>query len=256
LGQHFLIEPALAERIVALAGVERGSHVLEIGAGLGSLTQALGRTGAEVVAVEFDRALVPALEEVVAGFRNVRVEVRDAMKADWGAVLDGPGPWDIVANLPYNVAVPVVMRLLDQEPRVRRLVVMVQREVGERLMARPGEEQYGSVSVRIAYLAEGRLVRRVARTVFWPQPNVESVLVSLVRRPPPVDIDQASLWKLVEEAFAQRRKTMRNALVRLGLDPPRAEALLADIGIEPKARAEELGLEELARVAAALKPLF
>jgi 16S rRNA (adenine1518-N6/adenine1519-N6)-dimethyltransferase len=253
LGQHFLIEPALAERIVDLAGVGPDGHVLEIGAGLGSLTQALARTGAQVVAVEFDRALVPALQEVVADSPNVRVEVRDAVKADWGAVLAGPGPWDVVANLPYNVAVPVVMRLLDEEARVRRMVVMVQREVGERLVAGPGEEQYGAVSVRVAYLAEGRLVRRVSRSVFWPQPNVDSVLVSLVRRPPPVDVDQASLWELVEEAFAQRRKTMRNALIRLGLDAAEAETLLAVCGIEPKARAEQLGLEELARVAAALK---
>ena len=253
MGQHFLIEPALAERIVDLAGVGLDSHVLEIGAGLGSLTQALARTGAEVVAVEFDRALVPALQEVVADSPNVRIEVRDAMKSDWGKVLAGPGPWDVVANLPYNVAVPVVMRLLDEEPRVRRFVVMVQREVGERLVARPGEEQYGAVSVRVAYRADGRLVRRVARSVFWPQPNVDSVLVSLVRRPPPVVVDQVALWRLVEESFSQRRKTMRNALVRLGLDALRAEALLADCGIEPKARAEELGLEELARVAAALK---
>jgi 16S rRNA (adenine1518-N6/adenine1519-N6)-dimethyltransferase len=250
-----LIEPALAERIVALARVGRDSHVLEIGAGLGSLTQALARTGAEIVAVEFDRALVSALQEVVADSRNVRVEVRDAMKADWAALLGGPGPWDVVANLPYNVAVPVVMRLLDDEPRVRRFVVMVQREVGERLVAGAGEKHYGAVSVRVAYRAEGRLVRRVARSVFWPQPNVDSVLVSLARRPPPVDVDQASLWELVQEAFAQRRKTMRNALVRLGLDAARAEALLAECGIEPKARAEQLGLEELARVAAALKTI-
>jgi 16S rRNA (adenine1518-N6/adenine1519-N6)-dimethyltransferase len=130
---------------------------------------------------------------------------------------------------------------------------MVQREVGERLVAGPGEEHYGAVSVRVAYRAEGRLVRRVARSVFWPQPNVESVLVSLVRRPPPVDVDERALWTLIDEAFAQRRKTMRNALVRLGLDASRAEALLVECGIEPKARAEQLGLEQLAQVAGALQ---
>jgi 16S rRNA (adenine1518-N6/adenine1519-N6)-dimethyltransferase len=253
LGQHFLIEPALVERIVDLAGVGPGGHVLEIGAGLGSLTQALARTGAEVVAVEFDRALVPALREAVGDFPSVRIEVLDAMKADWSEVLRVPGPWDVVANLPYNVAVPVVMRLLEEQPGVQRFMVMVQREVGERLVARPGDEQYGAVSIRVAYRAEGRLVRRVARSVFWPQPNVDSVLVSLARRPPPVDVDEANLWDLVDEAFAQRRKTMRNALVRLGLSPARAGALLAECGIEPKARAEELGLEQLAAVAAGLR---
>jgi 16S rRNA (adenine1518-N6/adenine1519-N6)-dimethyltransferase len=225
--------------------------VLEIGAGLGSLTQALGRTGAEVVAVEFDRSLLPALEEAVGASPNVRIHLADAMRADWRSVLAGSGPWTVVANLPYNVAVPVVMRLLDEEPRVRRFLVMVQREVGERLVAGPGDEHYGAVSVRVAYRAEGRVVRRVARSVFWPQPNVASVLVSLIRRPPPVEVDEAALWEVVEESFAQRRKTMRNAVLRLGVGAADAPALLAGCGVEPKARAEELGLAEFACVATA-----
>jgi 16S rRNA (adenine1518-N6/adenine1519-N6)-dimethyltransferase len=253
LGQHFLIEPSLAERIASLAGVRRGMRVLEIGAGLGSLTQALAETGADVVAVESDPRLVPALQESVGGFSNVRVAVDDATKADWGSLLDGPAPWAVVANLPYNVAVPVVMRLLEEEPRVARYLIMVQREVGERLVAAPGDEQYGGVSVRVAYRAEGRLVRRVARSVFWPQPNVDSVLVSLTRRPPPVSVDEEALWEVVGEAFGQRRKTMRNALVRLGVEATGAPAMLAECGIEPKARPEELGLPAFACLAGALR---
>jgi 16S rRNA (adenine1518-N6/adenine1519-N6)-dimethyltransferase len=251
LGQHFLIEPALAERIAALAGVGRDTRVLEIGAGLGSLTQALARTGAEVVAVEFDRRLIPALEESIRSFPNVRVQVEDAVRADWSSVLHGPEPWIVVANLPYNVAVPVVMRLLEEEPRIRRFLVMVQREVGERLVAGPGDEEYGAVSVRVAYRAEGRIVRRVSRSVFWPQPNVESVLVMLTRRPPPVDVEEYALWEVVSEAFAQRRKNMRGAMMRLGLDAAEAEAILADRGIEPSARPEELGLPDFAGLASA-----
>ena len=215
------------------------------------MTWALARTGATVVAVEFDRRLVPALEEVVAGFANVRIEVADAMKSDWGSVLDGPGPWAVVANLPYNVAVPVVMRLLDEESRVRHFLIMVQREVGMRLVAGPGDEQYGAVSVRVAYRAEGRVVRRVAPSVFWPRPTVDSVLVSLARRSPPVEVDEAALWEVIGEAFAQRRKTMRNAMLRLGLEATEALEILAECGVDSKARAEELGLPEFACLATA-----
>jgi 16S rRNA (adenine1518-N6/adenine1519-N6)-dimethyltransferase len=226
--------------------------VVEVGAGLGSLTVALAEAGAHVVAVELDRALVPALEEVVGPSDSVRIEVADALRADWGALLPERGPWKLVANLPYNVAVPVVLRVLEVEPRVERLLVMVQREVGERLAAGPGDAQYGAVSLRVAYRAEASVVRRVPRTVFWPQPNVDSVLVSMVRRRPPVRIDEERLWPVVREAFAQRRKTMRNALVRLGLERDEALALLERCGVGASARPEELGLPEFACLAAGI----
>ena len=250
LGQHFLIEPALARRIVGLAEVGPDTRVLEIGAGLGSLTIALAEAGAEVVAVELDRALVPPLTEVVGGFEKVRVTVQDAMTADWGTSLGGDGPpWIVVANLPYNVAVPVILRLLETEPRVERMLVMVQREVGERLAAGPGHGAYGAVSLRVAYRATARVVRRVSPTVFWPKPAVESVLVSIVRRPPPVEVEEAALWKVVRRSFEQRRKTMRAALMRLGLDRGEAEKVLGSCGVEARARPEELGLAEFACLA-------
>jgi 16S rRNA (adenine1518-N6/adenine1519-N6)-dimethyltransferase len=249
LGQHFLIEPSLAARIVDLAGVGSEDHVVEVGAGLGSLTVALARTGADVVTLEVDRALLPALHEAVQPFPHVRVLNEDAVRVDWGSVLDSEGPWSMVANLPYNVAVPVIMQALQTEPRIHRLFVMVQREVGERLVARPGDHEYGAVSVRVAYRAEGRVVRRVPRTVFWPQPNVDSVLVSLARRPPPVAVDEGALWEIVDEGFAQRRKTVANALIRLGTDRPRAESILRACGIGLRARAEELALRDFARLA-------
>jgi len=224
--------------------------VLEIGAGLGSLTLPLATTGAEVVAVELDRFLAPALEEVVGEFPRVRVVVADAVSADWDAILERGGrPWVVVANLPYNVSVPVVMRLLESAPEVERLVVMVQREVGERLAARPGQRAFGAVSLRVAYRAEARLVRRVSRTVFWPRPNVDSVLVSLVRRPPPVSVGEAALWHVVEVAFNQRRKTMRGAMVRVGMDRAEAEAALAACAVDLSTRPERLGLEEFACLA-------
>jgi 16S rRNA (adenine1518-N6/adenine1519-N6)-dimethyltransferase len=248
LGQHFLLEPSLARRIVEEAGVSAGDRVVEVGPGLGSLTVALAEAGARVVAVEVDRALEPALREVVGGLPNVRVVIGDALSIDWGPVLPG-GPWTMVANLPYNVAVPLVMRVLETERRVRRLVVMVQREVGERLSAEAGDEQYGAVSVKVAYRARARVLRRVARSVFWPRPNVDSVILAIERRPPPVDVDEASLWRVVQEAFAQRRKTVRAALVRLGLTRADALDVLARCGIDPDARPEQLDLGAFACVA-------
>jgi 16S rRNA (adenine1518-N6/adenine1519-N6)-dimethyltransferase len=251
LGQHFLADPNLARAIVREARVGSGDRVVEIGAGLGSLTLALLQAGAEVLALELDRALLGALREVVGGTARVRVERADAMTVDWERAL-GAGPWTMVSNLPYNVAVPVVVRLLEKAARVDPMVVMVQREVGERLAAAPGEEAFGAVSLRVAYRAEASVVRRIPPTVFWPRPAVESVLVRLVRHPPPVATPEAELFRLVEEGFAQRRKTMANALIRLGLDRVAATVAMERAGLDPKARAEDLGLEEFARLAEAL----
>jgi 16S rRNA (adenine1518-N6/adenine1519-N6)-dimethyltransferase len=218
-----------------------------VGAGLGSLTVALADAGAEVLAVEIDRKLVPALEEVVAG-RPVEVLRADAVGANWREIL-GDGPWRMASNLPYNVAVPVVMELLEGAPAVDPMLVMVQREVGERLAAGPGEEPYGAVSLRVAYRAEVELLRRVPPRVFWPEPNVESVVVRLTRRPPPVATPPELLFRLIEEGFAQRRKTMANALVRLGYRREGAADALRRAGLDDRVRAEALGLEDLARLA-------
>ena len=184
LGQHFLIDPNLARAIASDAGVGPGDRVVEIGAGLGSLTRALAEAGAEVLAVEVDPSLIPALQESTAGLDRVRVLHADATDGEWRDEL-GDGDWVLAANLPYNVATHLVLDTLQNVPQVRRLVVMVQREVGERLAAGPGEDAYGIPSVRVAYRAEGTLVRRVPPSVFWPRPKVESVIVRLVRRDEP-----------------------------------------------------------------------
>lgn len=250
LGQHFLADPNLARALAREAGGAPGTRFLEVGAGLGSLTVALAGSGAEVLAVELDRALVPALEEVVAGL-SVQVVRANAVDADWPAIL-GDEPRRMASNLPYNVAVPVVMGLLERAPGVDPMLVMVQREVGERLAAGPGEEAYGAVSLRVAYRAWVKLVRRVPPTVFWPEPQVESVVVRLTRRSPPVATQPEVLFHLIEEGFAQRRKTMANALVRMGYRRDRATAALRGAGLDERVRAEELGLEDLARLAGAL----
>lgn len=259
LGQHFLLEPSLARRIVELAGVGPGQRVVEVGAGLGSLTVALAEVGSEVVAIEVDRRLMGPLEEVVAPFGDrVRLVAGDALTLHWEEVLAQPGPWTMVANLPYNAATPLVLRVLDGVPRIRSLLVMVQREVGERLAARPGQPQYGAISARVAYRARARVVRAVSRSVFWPAPNVDSVLVSMTRTPPPVECDERRLFTVIEESFAQRRKSMRGAMMRLGLDPAGSEEALAGCGIRPMARPQELGLEAFAclagRIAAGTLP--
>jgi 16S rRNA (adenine1518-N6/adenine1519-N6)-dimethyltransferase len=253
LGQNFLIDPNLARAIAAEAGAAPGVRVVEVGAGLGSLTVALADAGAEVMAIEFDRRLQSALAEVVGGLPRVRIVAADAMKMDWATEL-GEGRWTMCANLPYNIATPLVLELLERAPGIETFVVMLQREAGERLAASPGEEAYGAVSVKVAYRAHATVVRRVPPEVFWPRPAVESVIVRLDRlNVPPVDVDAAALRRVVEAGFAQRRKTLRNALVRLGVDRRRAAGLLSDSGVDPRARAEELGLADLARVASAVE---
>jgi 16S rRNA (adenine1518-N6/adenine1519-N6)-dimethyltransferase len=236
---------------VSLAGVEPGDRVIEVGAGLGSLTVALASAGARVLAVELDPRLATALAEVVSGFPSVRVEIADALTLDWPR-LRRQRPWKMVSNLPYNIATPLILQMLERAP-VDHYLVMVQREVGERLVAAAGEESYGAVSVKVAYRADARLVRRVPASVFWPAPRVESLLVELVPRPAPVRLSAEELFPVIEEAFAERRKTMANALRRLGLDAHAAALLLARCGLDPRVRGERLSLQEFAQVTEELR---
>jgi 16S rRNA (adenine1518-N6/adenine1519-N6)-dimethyltransferase len=250
LGQHFVIDPNTVRRIARLAAVGPGDRVVEVGAGLGALSVALAETGASVTAIEVDRGLVRVLREV-AGPEGVAVVEADAMVVDWGALL-GAGPWTLVANLPYNVATPLIADLLDTVPVITRMLVMVQREVGERLAAHPGDDGYGAVSVKVAYWATAAVVGRVPASVFLPRPEVESVLVDIRRRPAPAPADEAGrdrLFALVRAGFGQRRKMLRRSLAGL----VGADAFVA-AGVRPEARAEELGLEDWARLARCSPP--
>jgi 16S rRNA (adenine1518-N6/adenine1519-N6)-dimethyltransferase len=229
-----------------------GSRVVEIGAGLGSLTTALARAGAaEVLAIEFDRALLPALEEAVVSTPVVRVLAADATRVDWTATL-GTGPWICCANLPYNVGTRIVLEVLassDAHP----VVVLLQREVGERLAAGPGDEAYGPTSLRVAQRATARLIRDVPPEVFWPRPSVGSVVVRRDRRSAPLaSVDEVALWRVVDGAFAQRRKTVRNAVRRLGFGASDTSAILARAGVDGQARPEQLPLTAFAAIAKAL----
>jgi 16S rRNA (adenine1518-N6/adenine1519-N6)-dimethyltransferase len=256
LGQHFLADPNTARRIVGLAGVGPGDHVLEVGPGVGSLTVALAAAGARVTALELDRHLLPVLADALgrAGVAGSVLAVSgDALTVDLDALLGG-APHVMVSNLPYNVAVPIVMRMLADAPLVKRMLVMVQREVGDRIAAGPGTKAYGSVSVRVGYYATARRVGLVPPTVFLPPPKVDSALVELVRHArPPIDVPSVDeLFALVRSGFSQRRKMLRRVLrSELG---DRTDAVLVTAGIDPAVRAETLDLAmwgALARAAAA-----
>ena len=247
LGQNFLVDPNMVRRIVRLSGVAAGDPVVEIGAGLGSLTLALAEVGAVVTAIEIDRYLLPALREVTADL-DVTVVEADAMALDWDDLLAAHERWSLVANLPYNVATPLVCDLLDDVPQIDQMLVMVQREVGDRLAAGPGDAAYGIPSLKVAYWATARVVGRVPPTVFLPQPKVDSALVAIRRRPEPaVTADPVALFALVRQAFGQRRKMLRRSLVDVV-----ATGVFEQAGIRPEARPEELGIDDWGRLTDAL----
>jgi 16S rRNA (adenine1518-N6/adenine1519-N6)-dimethyltransferase len=256
LGQNFVADPNTVRRIARLAGVGPGDRVLEIGAGLGSLTLALAETGASVVALETDHHLIPVLRSV-AEPAGVEVVEGDAMTVDLAGLLAQRTPgnavgaareWHLVANLPYNVATPLVLRTLVEVDAVTQLLVMVQREVGERMAARVGDHAYGSVSVRIAYFAHAAVVGHVPASVFVPRPRVESVLVRIGRLPSPaVDPSLVSYERLeavVKAGFGHRRKMLRRSLA--GVVTPEA---FERAGVRPDDRAEELDVAAWGRLA-------
>ncbi len=238
MGQNFLCDPSMVDKIVRLADVGQGDRVVEIGPGLGSLTLGLAAAGAKVLAVEIDRYLVPVLSEVVAGL-DVDIRHADAMTLDWDAEL-GQDSWAVVANLPYNVATPLILDLLAAQPQLQRWVVMVQREVGERLAAAPGDKACGIPSAMLSYFGTAAIVGSVPAQLFLPQPKVESVLVRIHRSPTPrVDAPFDRFSQLVRTGFGQRRKMLRRSLAGL-LDIDSIETA----GVEPTARPEELTLQQ------------
>jgi 16S rRNA (adenine1518-N6/adenine1519-N6)-dimethyltransferase len=251
LGQNFVHDPNTVRRIVKAAGLEPDDVVVEVGPGLGSLTLALLPAVAHVHAVEIDPALAAALPGTVGEFApgladRLTVTNVDAMKV---RELD-PAPTAVVANLPYNVGVPVLLHLLAALPTLQKGLVMVQSEVVDRLAAGPGGRTYGVPSAKLAWFGEARRAGPVPRAVFWPVPNVDSGLLAFTRRDPPPG-DRAAVFALVDAAFAQRRKALRPALAGWAGSAAAAEEALRAAGIDPMARAETLGIEDFARLAAA-----
>lgn len=243
LGQHFLADPNVVERIVRLAGVGTGDRVLEVGAGTGTLTIGLAATGARVVALEVDRELRSLLTEALDGIDNVDLRFEDVLEADLNSLLDGDD-WTMVANLPYNVATPVIVETLRNVPQVKRLVVMVQKEVADRLVAAPGSSAYGVPTVSVALRAAAERAFTVGPQVFVPTPEVESAVVVIERTRVDPLADRAEA--LAAAAFNQRRKMLRRSLAKVLSDPV---STLRRAGIDPEARAENLAPEDYLRLA-------
>ena len=258
LGQHFVIDPNTVARVVRLAGVAPGQRIVEVGAGCGALTVALADAGAGVLALEIDDRLLGALEEVTAG-RAVEVLHADATDlAAWAPRLDAAGPpgapgpsggaWKLVANLPYNVATPLLLDVLDRLPQIGDMVVMVQREVAERLAAPPGHRAYGLPSLKVACRARAEVLGSVPPTVFWPRPRVASALLAIRRLPEPAAGNVEELYGLARRAFGQRRKMLRSSL--RGMVEPAGFAAAA---VDPAARPGDLTVGEWSRLAAAAR---
>jgi 16S rRNA (adenine1518-N6/adenine1519-N6)-dimethyltransferase len=252
LGQHFLVDENIIRVIGRLAELEADDVVLEIGPGQGVLTDFLASRAGFVHAVELDRRLEPHLEERFGGSDNVRLHFADALELDWASL--EPPPSKLVANLPYNVATPIVVESLERLPSVTFWCVMVQREVADRFFARPGTKAYGAVSVLIQLAAERTGSHAVSREVFRPRPNVDSALVAFRRRETPPPLPWPELKRVVEAAFAHRRKRLPNSLALAGLvERGRGEEALAQLGRPPTTRAEELSPPEFVQLATALR---
>ena len=258
-GQNFVVDPNTVRKVVRDAGVQPGDVVCEVGPGLGSLTLALREAGALVAAVEIDPGLARALREVTAGDDGVRITEGDALRVDLGTVTrEAAHAWGagataplLVANLPYNVATPILMEALATRA-FARVLVMVQKEVGQRWAAGPGHELYGAVSVKIAAQADVRIAATVSRSAFYPVPNVDSVTVRLEPRPWQWPVERDALFRVVEGGFAQRRKRLRNSLSRAELPPLVVEEALVRAGLDAGARAEELDVAQWVALAGQL----
>lgn len=253
-GQNFVVDAGTVRRIVRIAGVQPADAVVEVGPGLGSLTLALLEAGASVTAVEIDPRLAAALPETVAGRAPQDADRLTVIQADALTVTSlSPEPTLLVANLPYNVSVPVILHFLETFPSLQRVLVMVQAEVADRLAAPPGSRTYGIPSAKAAWYCSVRVAGDVGRAVFWPVPRVDSRLVLMERREPPVtDVPRAAVFAVVDAAFAQRRKALRGALSGIAGSPAAAEAALRAAGIDPLTRGEQLRIEDFAAIAAHL----
>jgi len=255
LGQNFVHDAGTVRKIVRAARVEAGETVVEVGPGLGSLTLGLLETGARVVAVEIDRALAARLPQTVAELAPGVADRLTVVGADALEVRELPGepPTALVANLPYNVAVPVLLTFLERFASLEHVLVMVQAEVADRLAAAPGNRTYGVPSVKAQWYGTARRAATIGRAVFWPVPNVDSALVEIVCGPPPgTTASREEVFAVVDAAFAQRRKTLRAALGTLAGSPAAAQEALETAGVDPSARGEALTVVEFARIAEAL----
>ena len=254
LGQNFVHDANTVRRIAAAAKLDRAGHALEVGPGLGSLTLALLEVSDKVTAIEIDERLAGLLPVTVAAHAPARIDDLTVITADAMAVRGSDirgAPTSLVANLPYNVAVPVLLHLLAEIPSLQRVLVMVQAEVADRLAAPPGSKTYGSPSAKAAWYGTTRRAGAIGRSVFWPVPGVDSALVAFDRHPVPREGDRRAVFAVIDAAFAQRRKTLRAALSTWAGSPVRAEEILRSAGVDPGLRGEMLDIDAFARIAVA-----
>lgn len=257
LGQNFLIKRGIVDEIVHAAELTVGEPVLEVGPGIGTLTQGLAQSGADVTAIELDRRLLEVLDTTLASYDNVRIIHGDVLKLDVPTIMNHK-PFKVVANLPYYITTPIIMSLLESKLPIERLVVMVQKEVALRMIAKPGTKDYGALSVAVQYYTEPDIVLDVPPKFFLPAPAVtSSVIRCVLRDKPPVDvIDEKLFFRVVKAGFAQRRKTFSNTMKTTGLTRDRIEELLAKANIDGQRRGETFTLQEFADVANAWAALI
>ena len=257
LGQNFLIKRGIVDEIVHAAELTPGEPVLEVGPGIGTLTQGLAQSGADVTAIELDRRLLEVLDTTLASYDNVRIIHGDVLKLDVPSIMNHK-PFKVVANLPYYITTPIIMSLLESKLPIERLVVMVQKEVALRMVAKPGTKDYGALSVAVQYYTEPDIVLDVPPKSFLPAPAVtSSVIRCVLRDKPPVDvIDEKLFFRVVKAGFAQRRKTFSNTMKTTGLSKDRIEGLLAKANIDGQRRGETFTLQEFADVANAWASLI
>ena len=257
LGQNFLIKRGIVDEIVHAAELTPGEPVLEVGPGIGTLTQGLAQSGADVTAIELDRRLLAVLDTTLASYDNVRIIHGDVLKLDVPSIMNHK-PFKVVANLPYYITTPIIMSLLESKLPIERLVVMVQKEVAFRMVAKPGTKDYGALSVAVQYYTEPDIVLDVPPKSFLPAPAVtSSVIRCVLRDKPPVDvIDEKLFFRVVKAGFAQRRKTFSNTMKTTGLSKDRIEELLAKANIDGQRRGETFTLQEFADVANAWASLI
>ncbi len=261
-GQNFLIDPKVLERIVRAAQISKEDCVLEIGPGIGTMTQYLAESAREVVAVEIDRTLIPILEDTLSDYENVTIVNEDILKFDVERLVqvrNAGHPVKVVANLPYYITTPIVMGLLEKHAPISDITIMVQKEVARRMQAGPGTKDYGALSLAVGFYAKAEIVANVPPNCFLPRPNVGSAVIRLVRyQTPPVEVaDEEYMFALIRASFNQRRKTLVNGLgnaAGLGLSKARIAQVIGEMGLAPTVRGESFTLEQFARLANRLKP--
>ena len=261
LGQNFLIDTNVIDRILEGARVQEGDYVIEVGPGIGTLTKEMGRTAEKVVAIEIDKTLIPILEETLADFTNIEVINQDILKVDVQELvkekLNG-GPVKLIANLPYYITTPIVMKFLEEDIPVTDIVVMVQKEVADRMNAQPNSKDYGALSVAVQYYCDTEIVAKAPRHMFMPQPNVDSTVIGLhVREEKKYNVDNEDIFfKTVKASFGQRRKTLLNSLGGLGfLSKDQIKVALQEANIDEKRRGETLSIEEFASLSNAVNKI-